>query len=202
MLLLTIPGWYNDILSEQHITIATQPSWESVTFTSVVNETDCARILASRGITLDEANDCHEFAFTWADAANHLPDSGQPDPDVQLRIMINQALDVSRPLPTRSPWPDQVPHRYSEEFARWVPMPPASQVTSTEIGATSTVGAHPSGVNSVSLAEFGQVSLETTSTTAAGSVLSTDPSISNPIVSDDNVIMGNDTPQPSAAMEE
>ena len=62
--ILAMPGWYKTILLKHCIPIDPQPSWEGITFHDNVGDDKCAQFLAERGLTLDEADDCLDFAFT------------------------------------------------------------------------------------------------------------------------------------------
>ena len=60
-----MPGWYRELLPKHNITIGPQPCWEGYSFPENVGEVDCIQLLALRGLTLDKADNCHDFAFTW-----------------------------------------------------------------------------------------------------------------------------------------
>ena len=45
--------------------IASQLSWEGITFHDNVGDDECTQFLAKWGIILDEVDDCLNFAFTW-----------------------------------------------------------------------------------------------------------------------------------------
>ena len=62
--ILVMPGWYKTILLKHCIPIDLQPSWEGITFHDNVGDDKCAQFLAECGLTLDEADDCLDFAFT------------------------------------------------------------------------------------------------------------------------------------------
>ena len=68
--ILIVPGWYKTILLKHRIAIDPQPSWESITFHDNVGDDECTQFLAEHSITLDEADNCFNFAFTWIQENN------------------------------------------------------------------------------------------------------------------------------------
>ena len=71
--LLTIPGWYKTLLSQHHINIDPKPSWEGYSFHDNMGEVDCAQLLTLRGLTLNKADNCHNFTFAWIQEGNTYP---------------------------------------------------------------------------------------------------------------------------------
>ena len=86
--ILAVPGWYKNILSQHNITIDPQPSWDSHAFHDNIGEVDCAQLLASRGLTLDEADNCHNFTFTWVQE-----DTIHGEKDAQLCILLSSTME-------------------------------------------------------------------------------------------------------------
>ena len=129
-------GWYRKVLLEHSIMIAPQPSWEGITFHNNVGDDECTWFLAERGITLDKADDCHHFTYTWIQE-NHTPE----EKDTQLWILFSQTVAMADACPTVEPWREPVLHRFNETYTRWVPIiPPSLQEASDEnVIATATV---------------------------------------------------------------
>ena len=78
--------------------IVSQPSWEGTTFHDNMGEDECTRFLAKRGITLDKADDCHDFTYTWIQE-NNTPD----EKDMQLPILLSQTVVRLTPTPLLNP---------------------------------------------------------------------------------------------------
>ena len=108
-------GWYKKVLLKHNMIIVPQPSWEGITFHNNMGEDKCIWFLAKRGITLDEADDCHDFTYTWIQE-NNTPD----EKDMQLHILLSQTRADSHP--TLEPWHKPVLHRFNETHTRWVPI--------------------------------------------------------------------------------
>jgi hypothetical protein len=89
-----------------------------------------------RGVTIDEADNCLHFAFTWLQSAMTIKD------DAPRRIFLQGTLQVASQLPEVSPWPEDVTHVFNQSHARWVPVPPP-------LGMTTVIPArpHPSGTS-------------------------------------------------------
>src|SRR5882762_3052285 len=89
-----------------------------------------------RGVTIDEADDCLHFTFTWLQSAMTIED------DVPCRIFLQGALQAASQLPEVSPWPEDVTHVFNQSHTRWVPVPPL-------LGMTTVIPArpHPSGTS-------------------------------------------------------
>ena len=141
---------------EHCIEIAPQPSWESITFHDNVGDDDCARFLAERGLTLDEADDCLDFAFTWIQE-NNTPE----EKETHLRILLTQTVSMATARPAVEPWRKPVLHRFDETHTRWVPIvpPPLREASNENCVATAPV----QGIGRFtipSLAEFGHLSLQ------------------------------------------
>ena len=117
--ILTVPGWYKTILLKHCISIDPQPSWEGITFHDNVEDDECARFLAKRGLTLDEADDCLDFAFIWIQE-NNTPE----EKEMQLWILFSQTVTMANAQPTVDPWREPVLHRFNETHAGWVPIVP------------------------------------------------------------------------------
>jgi len=83
-----------------------------------------------RGVTIDEADDCLHFAFTWLQSAVAIED------DAPHRIFLQGALQAASWLPEVSPWLEDVTHIFNQSHARWVPIP-------LPLGMTTAIPAHP-----------------------------------------------------------
>src|SRR5882762_5639739 len=91
--LLASAGQYRRRLSALALSINTIPSWEPIEFLSQTTEDNCVRLLAMRGVTIDEADDCLHFAFTWLQSAMTIED------DAPRHIFLQGALQVVSQLP-------------------------------------------------------------------------------------------------------
>jgi hypothetical protein len=89
-----------------------------------------------RGVTIDEADNCLHFAFTWLQSAVAIED------DAPRRIFLQGALQAASQLPEVSPWPEDVTHVFNHSHARWVPVP-------LSLGMTTVIPAcpYPSGTS-------------------------------------------------------
>ena len=123
--ILAVPGWYKTILLEHRIPIDPQPSWEGITFHNNVGDDECTWFLAECGLTLDEADDCLNFAFTWIQE-NNTPE----EKETQLHILFAQTVAMAT-TPTVESWCKPVLHRFDEIHARWVPivLPPRREAS-------------------------------------------------------------------------
>jgi hypothetical protein len=83
-----------------------------------------------RRVTIDEADDCLHFAFTWLQSAVTIED------DAPCRIFLQGALQAASWLPEVSPWPEDMTHIFNQSHARWVPVP-------LPLGMTTVIPAHP-----------------------------------------------------------
>jgi hypothetical protein len=81
------------------------------------------RFLTMRRVTIEEADDCLHFTFTWLQSAVAIED------DAPCHIFLQGALQVASRLPEVSPWPEDVTHVFSHSHARWVPVPPLLWMT-------------------------------------------------------------------------
>jgi hypothetical protein len=97
--LLASAGQYRRRLSALALSINTIPSWEPIEFLSQTTKDNCVCLLAMRRVTIDEADDCLHFAFTWLQSAMTIED------DVPCRIFLQGALQAASQLPEVSPWP-------------------------------------------------------------------------------------------------
>ena len=136
--------------------IAPQPSWEGITFHDNVGDDKCAWFLAECGITLDEADDCLDFAFTWIQE-NNTPE----EKETHLHVLFSQTVAMANAHPTVEPWHKPVLHRFNKTHTRWVPIipPPRQEASDENVVATATAR----GIGQftiLSLAEFGQLSLQ------------------------------------------
>ena len=112
--ILAIPGWYKNLLSWYNITIDPQLSWEGHAFHKNMGEVVCTQLLDKRGLTLDEADNCHEFAYACIQESNTPQEK-----DAQLHILLSSATARADSLPTFEPWCELVLHRFDETHARW-----------------------------------------------------------------------------------
>ena len=87
-------------------------------------------------VTIDEADDCLHFAFTWLQSAVTIED------DAPRCIFLQGALQAASQLPEVSPWPEDVTHIFNQSHVRWVPIPPP-------LGMTTVIPAcpYPSGIS-------------------------------------------------------
>ena len=133
--ILVVPGWYKKILLEHCITIDPQPSWEGIIFHDNVGDDECARFLAEHSITLDEADNCLDFAFTWIQE-NNTPE----EKETQLHVLFSQTVTMANVRPTVEPWREPVPHRFDETHARWVAIvpPPLQEASDENVVAMAT----------------------------------------------------------------
>ena len=152
--ILTVPWWYKTILLEHHIPIDPQPSWEGITFHDSMGDDKCAQVLAERGLTLDKADDCLDFAFTWIQE-NNTPE----EKEMQLHILFTQTVTMATACPTVEPWREPVVHRFDKTHVRWVPIAPKRKASDENVIAMAS--ARGMGQFTIpSLAEFGQLSLQ------------------------------------------
>ena len=133
--ILAVPGWYKTILLKHCIAIDPQPSWENITFHDNVGDDKCARFLAERGLTLDEANDCLDFTFMWIQE-NNTPE----EKETQLRILFAQTVAMASTCPAVEPWRKPVLHRFDKTHTRWVPIipPPRREASDENVAAMAT----------------------------------------------------------------
>ena len=154
--ILTVPGWYKAILLKHCIEIAPQLSWESITFHDNVGDDDCAWFLAERGLTLDEVDDCLDFAFTWIQE-NNTPE----EKETHMRILLTQTASMATAHPAVEPWCEPVLHWFDETHARWVPIVLPHRQEASDENCITTATARGIGRFTIpSLAEFGQLSLQ------------------------------------------
>src|SRR6202790_5216570 len=95
--LLAAAGQSHRRLSALALSINTIPSWEPVEFLSQTTEDDCVHFLAMHGVTMDEADNCLHFAFTWLQSAVAIED------DVPHCIFLQGALQAASQLPAVFP---------------------------------------------------------------------------------------------------
>ena len=136
--------------------IAPQPSWEGITFHDNVGEDKCAWFLAKRGITLDKADDCFNFTFTWIQE-NNTPEKKE----MHLYVLFSQIVAMANACPTVEPCCGPVLHGFDETNMRWVPivLPPRWEASNENFIAMATAP----GIGQFtipSLAEFSQLSLQ------------------------------------------
>ena len=96
--ILAIPGWYKNLLSWYNITIDPQLSWEGHAFHKNMGEVVCTQLLDKRGLTLDEADNCHEFAYACIQESNTPQEK-----DAQLHIHLSSATARATPSPHLNP---------------------------------------------------------------------------------------------------
>ena len=60
---VALDGYYAELLGNGH-PINPTPSWEPIEFSPQVDEAECARHLAARGVSIAEANNVRDYAFT------------------------------------------------------------------------------------------------------------------------------------------
>src|SRR5882762_4444372 len=89
-----------------------------------------------RGVTIDEADNCLHFAFTWLQSAVTIED------DAPCHIFLQGALQAASQLPEVSPWPEDMTHVFNQSHVRWVPVP-------LPLGMTTVIPArpYPSGIS-------------------------------------------------------
>jgi hypothetical protein len=78
---------YNELIAKGGLTVNPTPSWEAIDFSNDVDEMECTRHLAMQGVTIDEALDASQYAFTW------LEHSDKAEKDTQVHILINTLQD-------------------------------------------------------------------------------------------------------------
>src|ERR1700676_967960 len=134
--LLASTGQYHRRLSALALSINTIPSWEPVEFLSQTTEDGRVCLLAMCRVTIDEADNCLHFVFTWLQSAMAIKD------DVPRCIFLQGALQATSRLPEVSPWLEDVTHIFNPSHVRWVPIPPP-------LGMTTVIPAcpHPSGTS-------------------------------------------------------
>jgi hypothetical protein len=81
-------------------------------------------------VTIDEADNCLHFTFTWLQSAMAIED------DVPRCIFLQGALQAASRLPEVFPWLEDVTHIFNHSHARWVPVPPP-------LGMTTVIPARP-----------------------------------------------------------
>jgi hypothetical protein len=151
--LLAATRRYDELIAEGGLTILPTPSWEAIDFSNDVDEMECARHLATRGVTSDEALDASQYAFTW------LEHSDASEKDTQVRILINNFRDRAKYRPEAQPWPDHLDYYYHTGLTRWMPILPAAGTTSSvapNISASTISG----GTATPSLTGSGNPSLQ------------------------------------------
>jgi hypothetical protein len=111
---VALDGYYAELLWNGH-PINSTPNWEPIEFLPQVDEAECARHLAAQGVSIAEANDAHDYTFTW------LTSAGQTKPDVQLRIVINRYLGERRMTSNHTTdWSEHLQYFYERSLARWL----------------------------------------------------------------------------------
>jgi hypothetical protein len=154
--ILAVPGWYKTILLKHRIEIDPQPSWESITFHDNMGDDECPRFLAKHGLTLDEVDDCLDFAFTWIQE-NNTPE----EKEMQLHILFAQTVAMASARPAVEHWREPVLCRFDEAHVRWVPIVPPLRREANDENVVATATARGIGQFTIlSLAEFGQLSLQ------------------------------------------
>jgi hypothetical protein len=122
---VALDGYYAELLGNGH-PINPTPSWEPIEFSPQVDEAECARHLAARGVGIAEANDARDYAFTW------LTSAGQTEPDVQLSIAINRYLGERRMTSNHTTgWSEHLQYYYERTLARWLPILPLAGSSSS-----------------------------------------------------------------------
>ena len=179
-----------------------------------MGDDECARFLAEHGLTLDKADDCLDFAFTWIQE-NNTPE----EKEMQLRILFAQTVAMATACPSVEPWHEPVLHRFDEAHTRWVPivLPPLQEASDENVVATATTR----GIGQFtipSLAEFGQLSLQpstsgsaeptavATKTLVEVVAMTTDPPkdplsplLQSPVVEDEPILVDDDHTIPALA---
>jgi hypothetical protein len=127
--IIAVHGRYEEFLRKSGTQVNPAPSWEPIDFSLLTSNEGCARILAERGVTINEAADATHFAHDWLQAGNKI------GIDTQLRVAVNSLMESVRETPEVAPWGDDVPHAYHEGHARWVPViPVAGSSTNSIVG--------------------------------------------------------------------
>jgi hypothetical protein len=129
--ILTATRRYNELIAKGGLTVNPTPSWEAIDFSNNVDEMECARHLAMRGVTIDEALDASQYTFTW------LEHSDKAEKDMQVCILINTLRDQARYRPEAQPWPDNLAYKYNTSLARWMPVLPTAGTTQGVVPTTS-----------------------------------------------------------------
>jgi hypothetical protein len=129
--IIAVPQRYNELIRKGGLNVFPTPNWESIEFLQDIDEMECARHLASRGVTSDEVSDASQYAFTW------LEHSDMSEKDTQTRILINTFREQARLRPESNPWPENLPYEYHPGFARWMPVLPAAGTTQVVVPTTS-----------------------------------------------------------------
>ncbi|KIM71211.1 hypothetical protein PILCRDRAFT_17272 [Piloderma croceum F 1598] len=108
------------------------PSWDAIEFSPAVDEMECVKHLASRGVTTTEVCDTSQYAYTWL---KHSDDNEQ---DMQMCIFINTYGEQARHRPESQPWLDNLTYTYNSGFVRWMPVLPAAEMTLCVVSKPST----------------------------------------------------------------
>jgi hypothetical protein len=122
---------YDELIAKGGLTVNPTPSWEAINFSNNIDEMECAKHLAMRGVTIDEALDVSQYAFTW------LEHSDRAEKDTQVRILINTLRDQVKYRPEAQPWPDNLAYEYNTGLARWMPVLPTAGTTQGVVPTTS-----------------------------------------------------------------
>ena len=181
-----------------------------------MGDDECAWFLAECGLTLDEADDCLDFAFTWIQENNTSEEK-----ETQLCILFVQTAAMATAHPTVESWREPVLHTFDETHTRWVPivLPHRREASNENVFAMATA----QGIGRFtipSLAEFGQLSLQPQPSTSGSAepaataaetpvevvAMTTDPPEDplpplpeSPIVEDEPILVNNDHTIPAPA---
>jgi hypothetical protein len=182
MSVIARPGCYARTLQTGGITVHPNPSWEPIEFSANVDDMECARHLATRGVIVDKVNDYHMYAYAW------LEDLQAHETVTERHVAINRVLEVSKQDPQG--WPEHLNHYYNLAHTRWLPTIPTAGTTMVipipVRGQTEVEGAS-------SLTSTGTSGQIPHSSVAVPSATSVTDNISTPAL-DDNVEM-KDTPR-------
>jgi hypothetical protein len=136
MLVVVHSRHYDEILAHEGIHVNNIPSWDVIEFSDNLSDVECVQHLTSRGVTPDELADANQYAFDWLEAIQ------QGEKDVQVRIAINQLLNV--PRADNTVWPDHMSYHYDSTYNRWMPTLPVTPTVTTQVpsgtsGPTPTI---------------------------------------------------------------
>lgn len=170
---LSIPGRYQLIVEENHLTINSTPSWSPAQIgntTQSNTELEIVRILADRGLTYDDALDARSYAISYLESSSRDESS---DVDTRSRAAAAYQAAMQFPVASTPVYPDGVSYAWNATYGRWIPqrMSPGMQGTGQPPGAAATqtssvapTGASGTAASSSSGAPPADISMEEPST--------------------------------------